>query len=54
MTAEEPGLSGRERHGDKLLLLPKGEEATKEITLTRDTIIVPILETEEKNPAAYF
>ena len=32
----------------KLLLLPKGEEKTKEVSLIRDTIVVPILETEEK------
>ena len=50
MTAEEAVrlIRGRKGTAVKLLIFPKGEEATKEITLIRDTIIVPILETEEK------
>ena len=50
MTAEEAArlIRGEKGTAVKLLILPKGEEATKEITLIRDTIIVPILDTEEK------
>lgn len=50
MTAEEAArlIRGEKGTAVKLLLLPKGEEKTKEVTLIRDTIIVPILETEEK------
>ena len=50
MTAEEAArlIRGEKGTAVKLLILPKGEEAAKEITLIRDTIIVPILETEEK------
>jgi len=50
MTAEEAArlIRGEKGTAVKLLIFPKGEETTKEITLTRDTIIVPILETEEK------
>lgn len=50
MTAEEAArlIRGEKGTAVKLVILPKGEETTKEITLTRDTIIVPILETEEK------
>ena len=50
MTAEEAARLIRGEKGTpiKLLLLPKGEEKTKEVSLIRDTIVVPILETEEK------
>jgi len=50
MTAEEAArlIRGEKGAAIKLLILPKGEEATKEITLIRETIVVPILETEEK------
>ena len=50
MTAEEAArlIRGEKGTAIKLLIFPKGEEATKEVTLIRDTIIIPILETEEK------
>lgn len=50
MTAEEAARLIRGEKGTevKLIILPKDEETTKEITLIRDTIQIPILETEEK------
>ena len=50
MTAEEAArlIRGEKGTAIKLLIFPKGEETTKEVTLIRDTIIIPILETEEK------
>ena len=32
----------------KLIMLPKDVETTKEVSLTRETIQVPIMETERK------
>src|SRR3989338_8250529 len=50
MTAEEAArlIRGEKGTAIKIVILPKGEETTKEITLIRDTIVIPILETEEK------
>src|SRR3989344_2042715 len=50
MTAEEAArlIRGEKGTAIKIVILPKGEETTKEITLIRDTIVIPILETEKK------
>lgn len=51
MTAEEAArlIRGEKGTAVKLIILPKGEETTKEINIIRDVIQIPILDTEEKS-----